>query len=352
MAKRAKTDFEKHWAFQAVFPLLIFFTIITIIIVIFSILSKEFLTAFNLLQALKYLANTAIVSLGLTFVVAVGKSDISFHYVSCFAGMTMSYFIGMFMGGKGIPPIPAILLGLFGGLIFGIINGIAIGKFKLPDMITTIAVGSLAWGMAYLYNGGNYIYQNFLTSGIIQFSDGKLFGWLPFPVLYLFSFYIIGYIILHCTTFGRRFYATGHNPVAASFSGIKVEHYIILAYMICSLMASFSNMLMTAAQGNGNVKGGLVLLMPAWAAVFVGISIFKKPTVYGTFLGAFLIAIMQNGFTLMHTPYYVMDLIIGITLIFAILVSRIQIKSGKVSAFKLSGKEFQLQSTSQRGIQK
>jgi len=91
-------------------------------------------------------------------------------------------------------------------------------------------------------------------------------------------------------------------------------------------LAAFDNQLLVAAQGNGNVKGGLVLLMPAWAATYVGISIFKKPTVYGTFLGAFLISIMQNGFTLLNSPFYIKDLIVGLTLIGALLIARIQLK--------------------------
>jgi simple sugar transport system permease protein/ribose transport system permease protein len=225
-----------------------------------------------------------------------------------------------------LPPLPSIIIGLAGGLLFGLISGVAVGRFKLPDMIATIAIGSTAWGLAYLYSNGNYIYKNFLTSGIISFSDGKLFG-IPYPVIYLFAFYILGYILLHMTAYGRRFYATGSNKIAAAFSGVKVEAYIIAAFAICSFMASFTNIMLTAAQGNGNVKGGLVLLMPAWAAVFVGISVFRKPTVIGTFFGAFLIAIMQNGFTLLNAPFYIMDLIVGLTLIGAILVSKIQIRN-------------------------
>jgi ribose transport system permease protein len=306
---------------QDTFSVIIFFLVLAGIMIAFSIASDFFFTVGNFTQALKHLSITSLTALGLTFVVAVGYSDMSFHFVSCFAGMTMSYFIG-----RGLPPVPSIIIGLAGGLLFGLISGVAVGKFKLPDMIATIAIGSTAWGLAYLYSNGNYIYKNFLTSGIISFSDGKLFG-IPYPVVYLFTFYILGYILLHMTVYGRRFYATGSNKVAAAFSGVKVEAYIIAAFAICSFMASFTNIMLTAAQGNGNVKGGLVLLMPAWAAVFVGISVFRKPTVIGTFFGAFLIAIMQNGFTLLNAPFYIMDLIVGLTLIGAILVSKIQIRN-------------------------
>jgi ribose transport system permease protein len=300
--------------------IIIFFAIIAIVILIFTKLSPFFFTFGNLITALAQLSTIALAALGLTFVVAVGRSDMSFHFISCLAGMTMAFFIKL-----GWTPIPAVLMGVLFAMVFGYIDGLAVGKFKLPDMIVTIAVGSAAWGAAYLYSNGDYIYQNFLTSGIIKLNNGRLFG-IPNPVYYIFVAYIIAYIFLHLTKYGRNFYAIGSNETAARFSGVKVERYIIIAFIICVGLAAFDNELLVSAQGNGNVKGGLVLLMPAWAAVYVGISVFKKPSVIGTFLGAFLISIMQNGFTLLNSPFYIKDLIVGFTLIGALLISRIQIK--------------------------
>ena len=145
-------------------------------------------------------------------------------------------------------------------------------------------------------------------------------------MVYLFVFYFLSYVLLHRTKYGRGFYAVGSNRIAARFSGIRIERYIIAAFVMSNVLTSFTNMVQTAAQGNGNVKGGLVLLMPAYAAVFVGISVFKKPSVIGTFLGAFLIGIMQNGFTLMTAPFYIMDMIVGITLIGSIILSRMEVR--------------------------
>jgi ribose transport system permease protein len=306
--------------FTEYLSVVIFFTVIALIMITFSYLNPYFLTTGNLIQMLKHLSTTGLAALGLTFVVAVGHSDMSFHFISCLAGMTLAYFIKL-----GWHPIPAIIMGLLIALVFGWIDGIAVGKFKLPDMIVTIAVGSAAWGCAYLFSNGEYIYQNFLTSGIIQFADGKLFG-VSYPVFYLLVGYIVSYIILSRTKFGRNFYAIGSNKTAARFSGVKVEKYIIIAFMVCVGLAAFTNEVLVGAQGNGNVKGGLVLLMPAWAAVFVGISIFKKASVVGTFFGAFLIAIMQNGFTLMNAPFYIMDLLVGLVLVGALMLSRVQVR--------------------------
>jgi ribose transport system permease protein len=317
MEAKAKRGFSLT---QESLPVIIFFGVIAIVMIVFSTLSPYFFTPGNLLTALKHLSTISLAALGLTFVLAVGKSDMSFHFISCLAGITMAYFIKL-----GWSPVPAIIMGVLIALVFGLIDGLAVGKFKLPDMIVTIAIGSVAWGMSFLYSGGTYIYENFLTSGIIQFADGKLFG-IPYPVIYIFTAYIISYVVLHRTRFGRNFFAVGSNPIAARFSGVKVERYIVIAFLLCVGLAAFDNMILVAAQGNGNVKGGQVLLMPAWAAVFVGISIFRKPSVIGTFLGAFLMAIMQNGFTLLNSPFYIMDLIVGSTLVGALLISRIQIK--------------------------
>ncbi len=298
----------------------LFLLILAAVIVVFSTQSPYFLTTTNFLRAMKNLANMSLVSLGLTFVLAVGHADMSFHFVSCFAAMTMSYFIG-----EGYAPVPSIAYGVLGGAFFGVVCGVAVGTFKLPDMIATIGIGSAAWGFAYLYSNGNYIYKNFLSSGVIDFSDGKLYG-VSYPIYYMIVLYALGYILLHRTRYGRGFYATGSNKVAAAFSGVKTQRYVVAAFIICAVLASYANIIRTAAQGNGNVKGGLVLLMPAYASVFVGISVFKKPTVLGTFLGSFLISIMQNGFTLLSAQFYIMDFIVGATLIVSIIISRIEFK--------------------------
>ncbi len=306
--------------FQDSISVIIFLAASVVVMVVFGSLSPYFFTASNFIIALTQLSTVALAALGLTFVVAVGHSDMSFQFICCFGAMTMSFLIKL-----GWAPIPSIILGVLAGGVFGVIDGLAVGKFKLPDMIVTIAIGSVAWGAAYLYSNGTFIYQNFLTSGILNLQHGNLFG-IRNPVYYLIIAYILGYLVLNRTKFGRNFYAIGSNVKAARFSGVKVEKYIIIAFLLCAALATFANELLTSEQGQGNVRGGLLLLMPAYAAVFVGISIFKKPTVLGTFMGAFLISFMQNGFTLLNTPFYVMDAIVGLTLVAALVFSRLQFK--------------------------
>ncbi len=103
----------------------------------------------------------------------------SFHFVSCFGAMTMSYFIGI-----GSSPFFAVSVALFAAAMIGLVNGYLIGKFNLPDMVTSIGLGSAMYGFAYIYSGGRYIYRNFMDSGIMLIGDYQLFDVIPLPCHY------------------------------------------------------------------------------------------------------------------------------------------------------------------------
>ena len=295
----------------------VFVGLLLVIAAVFAVLRPDtFLTGRNVKLLFKHMTITALVGLGLTFVIVVGFADMSFHFVSCLASMTMAYMIF-----RGVHPVAAVLIGCAAGLICGAINGVMVGLFKLPAMVATIGLGTIAWAAAHFYSHGSQIYDNFIASGAPLLSDGWLLG-LPVPVIILIAAYATAYVVLHRSRFGRCFYATGSNPLAARFSGVHIQWYVIAAFVICGVLASLTNMIQDAAQQAGNIKGGLVLLMPAYASVFVGISVMRKPTVAGTFLGALLIALITNGFMLLDVKIYVITLITGIVLILAIVISK------------------------------
>ena len=190
----------------------------------------------------------------------------------------------------------------------------------MPDMVVTIGTGFIAYGLGYIYSEGARIFKNFLKSGILNFNNAKYFS-IPLPVIVTAILYILGYLILHRSTYGRGFYATGEHKLTAIFSGVKVRNYIITAFTIGGALAALATILITSAQGTGIVKTGLTLLMPAYSAVFLGSAIFKKPTAYGTILGALFISIIINGFVILSVPYYYADLIMAIILIAALALS-------------------------------
>lgn len=300
--------------------LLVFCGLLAAIMAVFTALRPRFLSVENLLALLNLVAPMALVALGLTFVAVTGYADMSFHFVSCFGGMTMSYMISL-----GLSPAPSILIGCGAGGLFGLVNGFLVGRFKLPDMVATLGLGAIAFGLAYLYSGGNKIFDNFSTSGILELNNARVVG-VPLPVVLMAGAYAVGFVVLNGSTLGRRFYAIGSNATAARFSGVRVTRYIIAAYVVCAAVASFTNIIHISSGGAGEIEIGLVWLMPAYASVFVGVSVFQKPTVVGTFLGALLIGTVQKGFTLLGKQLYLMEVVTGVLLIVSIVVSRIDFK--------------------------
>lgn len=292
-----------------------FLLLLVFIIMAFSFLHGQFLTGRNITTLLKHGSVSAMFALGATFVVVVGYFDISFPMVSSLAGMTTSYLIA-----QDIHVIPSIFAGLGVGILFGFLNGVAVGIMKLPDIVTTIGTGAVSWGLAWIYSGGAYIWENVLTSGILELNDAVFF-WVPFPVILMVSLYFISFLLLHRSRHGRGFYATGDNRVVAIFSGVKTKYYIVTAFAICAATSSLGAIMSNASQGSGSVRVGLVFLLPAYASTFLGSAVFRKPTIYGTFLAALFLATLLNGFTLMAVPYYYSDFIIGIVLILALTLS-------------------------------
>jgi ribose transport system permease protein len=292
--------------------IIIFLLLLILVFVAFAFLHKQFLSARNISNLLKHAAINSMFALGVLFVVVVSHFDLSFHLVCSLAGMTTSFLIA-----SDVTVIPSIFAGLFVGAMFGFGNGLAIGRLRLPDMVTTIATGAIAWGFAWIYSDGSYIWKNATTSGILLINDALILH-IPLPVILMVGLYLLSYVILHLSRFGRGFYSTGENRTAAIFSGIKVRAYITAAFIICAVLASLGAILGNASQGSGSVRVGMVYLLPAYATIFLGSAIFKKPTVYGTFLAALFISIMLNGFTLMAVPYYYSDFIIGLVLLVAL----------------------------------
>ncbi len=294
-----------------------FFVLFFGIILTFQALSPSFLSMGSVTTMLKTGSTTAIAALGLTFVIIVNRSDISFYMHSCFSGMFMAWLIA-----KGMHPIVAILGGLAAGAFWGAVSGVAVGKFKLPFIIATIAIGSIAFGCAYIFSDGAFIFENFATSGITNLSEFRILG-ITISVYIMALFYVIAYIVLNKSKYGRQFYAIGSNEKAAFFSGVKVNRMIIIAYIVCGVLAAMAAMINNAGQGQGNVKAGLNLLMPCFSAIYIGWSVFRRPCVIGTLFGALLSTVITTGFTVLSIPYFYSDLTMAGILILAITMSKI-----------------------------
>jgi ribose/xylose/arabinose/galactoside ABC-type transport system permease subunit len=292
-----------------------FVIIFVVVIAFFTIMNPNFLTAKYFLTMFKNVAIIAISSIGLTFVIAVNHTDLSFYLTAGFSAMFMSWLLS-----KGFSVPGATITALVGSLVFGLATGFAVGVGRLPDIISTIAIGVIAFGCSYLFSNGQKIYVN--KTNISFLNDGNIIG-IPTPVFFLLLFYIIFYILLEKTKYGTYIFSTGSNRIAARFSGINTNAVIIFSYILCTVFSSFAGMISTASRGNGDVMTTANFLMPCFTAVFIGSAIFKRPNLLGTLLGAFLVRMMIDGVLLLGIPYYIGDLVTSILLIISLLISKL-----------------------------
>jgi len=281
---------------------------------LFVALSPQFSSLGNISAIFRHMSADGLAALGLTFVIVVRRADLSFPGIASFGAMTAGWLIA---GGYSL--LASIAGGVGVGIVCGVINGFAIGQMDLPDIVTTIATGSIAYGLSYIYSNGATISDNFMTSGITDINDQTIAS-IDEPVFFMLLLYVLAWFLLHRTRYGRCFYATGENARSASFSGIRVRLYILAAFGICAAMSCWAGILHCAEAGQADVDAGSTFLMPAWASVYLGAALFGVPSIPATFAGTLLISMMLNGFTLLSVPYYYSDAIVSFVLIAAIAV--------------------------------
>jgi ribose transport system permease protein len=293
---------------------LAFVLLLAAVTVFFSSISPNFATTANLAAILRHMSATELSALGLTFVVVVRKSDLSFPGIASLGAMTAGWLVA-----QEQYLVIALFAGIGIGVIFGAISGTAVGFMRLPDIVSTIAIGSISLSLSYLYSRGATISDNFMSAGMTDINDHRV-AFLDGPVFIMLVMNVAAWLILHRSRFGQGFYATGENPRSAFFSGVRIRMYLLSAFAISGGMSCLAGILRCAEAGQADVSAGSSFLMPAYASVYLGAALFGRASVLATFASSVLISVALNGFTLLNIPYYFGDGIISAILLIAITV--------------------------------
>jgi ribose/xylose/arabinose/galactoside ABC-type transport system permease subunit len=283
------------------------------VVAIFSILEPRYVTYGNFSAVTRHMAANGLAALGLTFVVVVRRFDLSFPGIASFTAVTIGFLIA-----SGTPLPLAILAGIAVAVPIGLANGWAISYLGLPDIVVTIGSGSIAAGLAFLYTGGQTIFENFMSSGITDLNDSKFLR-LNLSVYFLVAVYLLAGMVLHRSRAGVAFYATGDNPVSAYFSGIRTKAYVMFAFGISAFTVVLAVVLLIAGSGNAATNHGATLLMPAYAGVYLGAALLGGASVPATFVGTLLITALLDGFSLLGVPYYYSDGMVSAILLLGVL---------------------------------
>ena len=299
-------------------------TVIALIILmaVITIINSNFLTANNLLNLLLQVTSNALIAFGMTFVILTGGIDLS---VGSILALSSARTAGLL--GSGMPVTLAILISLILGCILGMMNGLLISYGKLAPFIVTLATMTIFRGATLVYTNGNPITKGLSDTFLFQFlGQGYIVG-IPFPVIIMFIVFIVLYVLLHKTAFGKSVYAIGGNEKAAYISGVKLNKVKIIIYSISGIMASISGLIITSRLSSAQPTAGASYEMDAIAAVVLGGTSLSggKGRILGTLIGALIIGVLNNGLNIIGVSAFWQQVVKGVVILIAVLIDRFKV---------------------------
>ena len=290
---------------------------LVVLCVLLAIASPNFLTFNNIMSVFKQTAFNAFVSVGMLLCLITAGIELSVGanaiFCSCLMGMMVQK--GMTSG------IAMVIVALVAGTAIGLINGLLLTRLHLPHpFVSTLGMKNVLWGAALLVTGSQMV--SGFPEGATWFGSATV-GGFPISFICVIILYIGMHVFLTKTTLGRSIYCVGGNPEAARLSGINSANVLTFCYTFSGLMAAIAGIVTT---GRSGICNGTMAIQPydtdAIAACIIGGASFMggKGTMVGTMLGALIIAVLRNGFSLLSVSSAVQNLVLGLVIIGAVLL--------------------------------
>ncbi len=286
------------------------------IIIFFAIESPNyFFTPSNFILISKQSSINILLALGQMFVILTAGIDLSDGAIAGLvgavaAGVTVTTG-NLFLG---------LIAGLGVGIGFGIVNGIIVAFAKVPAFIATLATMSAITGITLIYTQGEPIWN--LPSSFDFIGQGSLFD-IPFSIILMALSFVVVWIILERTKYGRHVYAVGGNIKASRAAGVKISSVLISVYAISGLLAAIGGIILASRLGTAEPTAGSGYELDAIAAVVLGgTSLFGgEGWVVGTIIGGYIIAVLNNGMTIMNISAYYQEVVKGLVILLAVMLT-------------------------------
>jgi ribose transport system permease protein len=279
-------------------------------------------------------AITALAALALIVPLSAGVFDLSFAYVMSLSGVTAAHFVAA----NNMNVFLAALIGIGAALIIGVINGIVVVVMQIDSFIGTLATGSLVEAFISFVTGDNSINSVRLDGTFSQISQGSI-GGIIYPVFYALFIAAALWLFLEHSPTGRRLYATGFNPNAARLADIRVNKLRFCGLLTSATLAGFAGVMLASSLAAGSPSAGTSYLLPAFATVFVGATVFKQGrfNAWGTIVAVLMLGTGTVGLGLVSAPLWAIDMFTGVVLIAALSANAFERNSllrGRVTRFK------------------
>ena len=286
--------------------------------VVLAVASPTFLTSQNLINVLRQVSVNGILAVGMTFVVLTGGIDLSVGSMLALSAVVATSFATTECGF----PLPmAIFMGVLVGAGCGAFNGLFVAKFKVAPFIVTLAMTTIARGLALIITDGRPVIN--LTQEYTAIGNGSA-GPVPYPVIILIAVLVVGIFLLHFTKYGRHVYAVGGNENSAIVSGINAAGVKFSTYFMSGICSAIAAIILSSRVMTGQPAAGEGYELDAIAAAVIGGTSLSGGvgTMAGTIIGMFILGFLSNGLDLLNVSSYWQQVVKGAIIIAAVLMDR------------------------------
>jgi ribose transport system permease protein len=320
--------------------------LLAIALIVFSVLNPDsFFTVANYRGIGVTQITVVFAAIGLLAPLIVGELDLSIGYI---IGLSQAVVIGL-MSHEGLGITLAIVLTLLACVGVGLVNGLLVVGLGINSLITTLAVGSILYGIVLWYTGGEVIFEN-IPQSFQSIANNELLG-LPLAIWYGIILLVVFELLLGFKPTGRRMYAIGGNRRAAELVGIRVKTIVVCSFVVAAVVAGIGGILIASRLGSAQPELGPQFLLPAYAAAFLGATTIRpgRFNPLGTVIAVYLVAVIVAGLQNQGVPSWAEYMVDGAALIVGVALAnwlvklreerarRDQLRAFEASAAEVSG---------------
>ena len=326
---------EKRLNLQNIFSKYMIYIVFVVLFIALSLMSKDFLTPTNMINVLSSEAGRGVLALAAGFVMITGGIDLSLGTVAALSSVVstslvqnLTYDQRLFQDLGYVPVAVAVAAGIGVAVLIGIFNGAMVVFCKIPPFIATLGGMTIANGAALMYTGA---YTVPMVRDDFKVIGQTIIGPVPIIIIYFVIIAFIAWVLLNKVRFGASLYAIGGSKSAAVVAGVNVKKNTMLAYVLCSLLAGFVGIFLSARSGAGSPQLADGYELDAIAAAVVGGVSTNGGIgkVSGIVIGVLLLGILNNGFLIMGVSPYLQQVIKGLIICGAVAVDSLRKPAGR-----------------------
>ena len=287
---------------------------------------STFFSVSNLRNVADQVAVIAIIAIGMTMVIITGGIDLSVGSLVALSAVTTAWLIQR-MGG-GAAGNGGMLAACLGGIAacgaVALFSGAMITAFRIPPFIATLAMMQVASGLAFIVARGQSIYD--IPASFTWLGRGEAVTGIPNSVILMIAAFALAHLLMTRTVSGRRIYAIGGNAEAARLSGVSTRRTLFFVYLVSGVAAGVGGVITASQLKAGAPTYGMMYELYVIAAVVVGGTSLTggEGRIFGTLIGAFIIAVIRNGMNLTNVEPYTQKIVLGLVILAAVLLDMLR----------------------------